>query len=135
MADGLTITAGLVSAIATTTKVARAFKPSAADSKSRAKLFQFMETVAAINAIIATLPNLPTVQNEHLQRFTKETEVEVSDIAREMEGLMKKRNNGMSSSLRMPWIRRDLDKLQKRLDWLHAKVAQEFDEVHWDIQQ
>jgi hypothetical protein len=135
MADPLTITAGLVSAITTINKMARAFKPSAADSKSRARLIQLMETVTAINAILASLPDLPAIQSEHLQKFTKEIEVEMSDISKEMERLLEKRDDGISSSLKMPWVRRDLDKLQKRLDLLHYKVAQEFDEAHRDTQQ
>jgi hypothetical protein len=103
------------------------------DTKSRHKLFQLQDTATAINTTVASISDLPIAQTERMRNFSKDVEKEKSDIGKEMTGLM--RSIEMGSLLKTPWIRRDIDKLQKRLDMLQRNIHEELNVAYQETGQ
>ena len=132
--DPLSITANAVALVSTASEGVKKISDFGyADTKSRDKLFQSQDTVTAINTTVASISNLPIAQNERMRNFSKDVEKEISGIAKEMEGLT--RGSGMGSLLRTPWIRRDIDKLQKRLDLLQRNIHEELNVAYQETGQ
>jgi hypothetical protein len=89
------------------------------------KIFQLQDTATAISTVLAKIPHLPIARNEHIQNFIRDTEDEMGYIALEIKYLTRGSGMGDRSPLIMPWIRRDIDKVQKRLDILQVRIHKE----------
>jgi hypothetical protein len=107
-----------------------------ADAKSRDKLFQLRDTTLAIDATIRAIAKLPTDHNQHLRSFMKDVDKEMSDIVVDMAVALGKRDNStIDSPLKRLRARRDIDKLQNRLDMLQCKIPDEFSEAYEETYQ
>jgi uncharacterized protein Yka (UPF0111/DUF47 family) len=124
--DPLSLTADARALVNTASKVVKAFSTFGfADTKSRDKLFQLQDTVTAVDDSILIIADLATDGDEHMQDIIEEMKEEMSEIVNDMAVFLGKMNDGMEHPPKRPWINRDIDRLQKRLDMIQRKVHEE----------